>query len=50
MIIKPLEKEMQLEQWHSLFKARMKRFRKRFPYHSSLESVKTWTIGVVRHL
>ena len=34
-----------IEQWYSLFKARVKRFWKRFPYHSSLESIKTWTIA-----
>ena len=34
-----------IEQWYSLFKARVKRFWKRFPYHSSLESIKTWTMA-----
>ena len=29
-----------IEGWYSLFKARVKRFWKRFPFHSSLESVK----------
>ena len=30
-----------VEQWYSLFKARIKRFWKGFPYHSSLESIRT---------
>jgi len=34
-----------IEQWYSLFKARVKRFWKRFPYHSSLPSVKSWIIA-----
>ena len=32
-----------IEGWYSLFKARVKRFWKRFPFHSSLESVKRWS-------
>jgi transposase-like protein len=31
-----------IEQWYSQFKARVKRFWKRFPFHSSLESIKEW--------
>ena len=34
-----------IEQWYSLFKARVKRFWKRFPYHSSLGSIRTWTMA-----
>ncbi|HEC86401.1 MAG TPA: IS6 family transposase [Thermoplasmatales archaeon] len=29
-----------IEQWYNLFKSRVKNFWKRFPYHSSLQSVK----------
>ena len=36
-----------IEGWYSLFKARVKRFWKRFPYHSSLESVKKWSMAWV---
>ena len=31
-----------IEQWYSQFKARVKRFWKRFPFHSSLESIRKW--------
>ena len=31
-----------IEQWYSQFKARVKRFWKRFPFRSSLKSVKRW--------
>ncbi|RLF26131.1 MAG: IS6 family transposase, partial [Thermoplasmata archaeon] len=31
-----------IEQWYSLFKARVKRFWKRFPYRSTLISIKRW--------
>ena len=34
-----------IEQWYSLFKARVKRFWKRFPYHSSLDSIRIWTMA-----
>lgn len=31
-----------IEQWYSQFKARVKRFWKRFPYRSTLSSIKRW--------
>ena len=34
-----------IEGWYSLFKARVKRFWKRFPVNSSLESVKRWSVA-----
>jgi transposase-like protein len=34
-----------IEGWYSLFKARVKRFWKRFPVNSSLESIKRWSIA-----
>ena len=34
-----------IEGWYSLFKARVKRFWKRFPFHSTLESVKGWSMA-----
>ena len=34
-----------IEQWYNLFKSRVKNFWKRFPYHSSLQSVKCWIIA-----
>lgn len=42
-----------IEQWYSQFKARVKRFWKRFPFHSSLESIKQWCnawIGIYNFL
>jgi len=36
-----------IEGWYSLFKARVKRFWKRFPVNSSLESVKRWSVAWV---
>lgn len=33
-----------IEQWYSQFKARVKRFWKRFPYRSSLNSIKRWCL------
>jgi len=34
-----------IEQWYSLLKSRLKIFWKRFPYHSSLPSVKSWIVA-----
>ena len=34
-----------IEGWYSLFKTRVKRFWKRFPVNSSLESVKRWSVA-----
>ena len=34
-----------IEGWYSLYKARVKRFWKRFPYRSSLESVMNWSMA-----
>jgi len=33
-----------IEQWYSQFKARVKRFWKRFPYRSTLKSIKRWCL------
>lgn len=32
-----------IEQWYNQYKARVKRFWKRFPYHSSLQSINRWS-------
>jgi putative transposase len=32
-----------IEQWYNQYKARVKRFWKRFPYHSSLQSINQWS-------
>ena len=34
-----------IEQWYGLLKARLKSFWKRFPYNSSLQSVKSWIVA-----
>ena len=33
-----------VEQWYGLLKSRLKLFWKRFPYHISLQSVKSWIV------
>ncbi len=34
-----------IEQWYNQYKARVKRFWKRFPYHSSLQSINQWSLA-----
>jgi transposase-like protein len=34
-----------IEGWYSLYKARIKRFWKRFPYNSSMGSIEKWTLA-----
>jgi len=36
-----------VEQWYSPFKHRVKRFWKRFPYHSTNTSIKEWCLSYV---